>query len=776
MSQEQQTEAEYDSRDAALALKDAESPDEVEEVLLDTFFNNAQWKALGETENNYGIVENQAGAPIPALVELLVNSYDAHFMRGFHELAGTTDPNPEEDDLPKFRNQEEAKQELLDDDDMFVTLRADGSKPTDEDIINFTVIDNGCGQSHSDFEKTFLGLLDPGKYKQQYPFLQGQYGMGSAAVLQFAGGQSFKFICSAAASGEGEWSWSLVRQNKSRDRYEYLTINGNIPTFNGTIESQPYGTFIKIYDYQMSVSKTTIAGDRRFQKRLERYLVDPPFQLQLRDKRYASVSKKSTGGLRSRINAFDELIDEQFTITYNFDDDRLGIRDIDIFIFKRKTEIEKLKEEGETSKHRDRNRFVGGADHREMAVLYTVNGQTHGSEGRSFLTNRCNKPRVGGSTLAIVDCSDMAGTDMVDLFQPTRDRIKQKSIGNELREGVKDAIETDESLNEKEERRRQELASDESDEILNNSLENIVENDPGLQQFFDSGEKATTDLPSEDDETDYTPPEVPDTFNIISNYSYDGDHEFHVEDEDGTYSIEVPVNRNPQSRFYLNAPNGYLSDDGDGELYLDPTEEAVKWSNLNSGILTVGLRAPDTYRPGDVITLIFRVTRPRDEPLSQRIQIEFTEKEEIEKPKSNDDSETTSKPEGSAGLAFPNPHRVTREDWADHDFDEHDIVRIASTGNSVSDMDIYINMDAAAIKRFLSNNNLRASGKEFVQERYVIAVALYSVAMYIEFEQQYNDGEFINHMTPEELVSSSMRGLGQVMLHSIAPEQLLSEY
>jgi hypothetical protein len=84
-----------------------------------------------------------------------------------------------------------------------------------------------------------------------------------------------------------------------------------------------------------------------------------------------------------------------------------------------------------------------------------------------------------------------------------------------------------------------------------------------------------------------TPPEVSDTFNIIADYSYDEDYEFHVEDEDGTYSIEAPVNRNPQSRYYFTAPNGYLSDDGDGEFYLDSTEELVKWSNLSSGILTV---------------------------------------------------------------------------------------------------------------------------------------------------------------------------------------------
>ena len=56
------------SQDAAIKLKDADSPDEVEEILESGFFNNAEWMALGGMENNYGVVENQAGAPVPALM------------------------------------------------------------------------------------------------------------------------------------------------------------------------------------------------------------------------------------------------------------------------------------------------------------------------------------------------------------------------------------------------------------------------------------------------------------------------------------------------------------------------------------------------------------------------------------------------------------------------------------------------------------------------------------------------------------------------------------
>lgn len=771
MSSTQEGAGQLSSHDAATRLKDADSPEEINEILQDEFFANAEWLALGNIDNNYGVVENQAGAPVPALMELIVNSYDAHLMKRFHELAGTTDPDPESDDLPEFESQAEARDALLNEQEDTVTLRADGFKPSERDIINFTIIDNGAGQPPGKFEKTFLGLLDPGKYKQKYPFLQGQYGMGSAAVLQFA---NHKFICSAAASDPGKWSWSLVRQNKQRERYEYLTIAGEMPTFEGTVENQSYGSFVKAYDYKLNVSKTTIAGDKRFQKRLERYLVDPPLPLNLHDTRYSEgFAERTTGGLRSRIEQYDELVEESYSTTYNFeqnfDNDRLGIREIEIFTFKNDSKIEELVEQDEITV-RHKNRFIGGGEHRDMAVLYTVNGQTHGNEGSTFLTNRCKKPRVGTDTLVLVDCSDLAGTDMVDLFQPTRDRIKKSEIGNALRDGVEDAIENDKWLIKEEERRRQELASDESDEILDESLQSILEEDPDLQRFFEKGDKATTDVPS-DETTPYSPPEVPDTFEIINTYDPGGDHEFHDSEENGRYSLEVPTNRTRQVRFYLNAPNDYLTDEGKGELRIKPTTDAIQWSNLNRGVLTVGITAPQDYTPGDVLTLIINITRPGDAALSQRLNIEFGQ--EVESTRT---STSPTEPQGSAGLSLPNINRVTEEDWSNHDFGEHDLVRVATAGDSVSDMDIYVNMDASAIKRFLQNRNLRESGKKFVEERYVVSVALYSVAMYIEFREQYDDDEMIEFASPEELVAYSMRGMGQVLLHSVAPKQLLSEY
>jgi hypothetical protein len=758
------------SREVAIALKDAEREDRVKEILDGPFFDEQEWKPLGQKENNYGIVENQSSAPVPALVELVVNSYDAILMKKFHEITGTTDPDIESDDVPEYGGQQEALNEMFDSvKDELVEIRADGFKPSEKDLINFSVIDNGCGQPPEEFEETFLGLLDPGKYKQNYPFLQGQYGMGSSGVLQFCGGKSYKFICSSAKSNPNEWSWSLIRQNKNKNRYEYATVNGEVPTFSGTVEEQGHGTFVKVYDYQLNVGKTIITGDERFQRKLERFLVNTPFPLTLNDTRYEStkVTETTTSGLVNRIEDRDYLVQEDYTTRYNFDHDQLGVRDIRVITFKDDEEIEELVEEG-TATQDNKKRFVGGTEHREMAVLYTVNGQTHGKEGSTFIRNRCNKPRVGKDTLVLIDFSDIEGTDLVDLFQPTRDRLKKKEIGQKLREGVEDAITNDDWLKDEESRRRQKLASDETDEILDESLEGILEEDPDLQRFFESGEKAGSEKPA-DELGPYTCPDIPDTFEILETYDPEGNHEFY--DGEDTYEIEVPINRSRQLRCYLNAPNDYFEETG--ELRAQPTTESINWMNLNRGLFTLSVKAPESYKKGDILTMVLNVTRPEDSALTQRVKIKFTEEQKT----SGSGDQTTTEPKGSEGIRLPNIIRVEEEDWEDHEFDEQDIVNLQVAGDTVSDMDIYVNVHAAPVRRFYDMHDLRQSGKEFVEERYVMAVGLYSVSMYIEYEESFDeDDEVRERIPPEEMVKSSMDGLGQVLLYTVAPKQLLSEY
>lgn len=267
----------------------AESPQKVGNLVeeLESAFD-VDWRPLGREPNNYGTVQTQASSPMPCLVELKANADDAVLMRGFNENAHGEDPEDYQSmyEVADRFGPEDAEIEII----------ADGDAPRSGNLLNLTIRDTGCGQSHDDFEDTFLGLHQPGLIKQDYGFAQGQYGMGSTGVLQFCGDRDvgcYKFVASAASDNPGQWSWSLIRQNREENQYEYCVVDGEIPKFDGgfgaaldqntaegaeQFEDQEYGSFVKVYDYRINVSKADISGQEPFLYKFERYVVESPMR------------------------------------------------------------------------------------------------------------------------------------------------------------------------------------------------------------------------------------------------------------------------------------------------------------------------------------------------------------------------------------------------------------------------------------------------------------------------------------------------------------------
>jgi len=107
-------------------------------------------------------------------------------------------------------------------------------------------------------------------------------------------------------------------------------------------------------------------------------------------------------------------------------------------------------------------------------------------------------------------------------------------------------------------------------------------------------------------------------------------------------------------------------------------------------------------------------------------------------------------------------------DWNDvpEPFDENTPVRLAGTG---SDMDIYVNYDAAPIQDFLSRYNLRKTGKEAVRETWKIGVALYALSTYIEVDEEFGEHD----IESTQMAEVSMRGIVQSMLDQQVSEDEL---
>ena len=145
-----------------------------------------------------------------------------------------------------------------------IQVIADGDKQT-PDII---VYDNGEGQLPENFQNTFLSLLRGNK--NDIPFVQGKYNMGSTGAVIFCGINKYQLIISKLNKNlnngkENPIGFTLVRRHPLAPEeeirckstwYEYLIFDGKIPYFQSNgIDLNLYnrkfisGTIIKMYSY-----------------------------------------------------------------------------------------------------------------------------------------------------------------------------------------------------------------------------------------------------------------------------------------------------------------------------------------------------------------------------------------------------------------------------------------------------------------------------------------------------------------------------------------------
>ncbi len=762
------------TQDDAAQLLAAETEADVTAALTDAPFETAQWKPLGGIENNYGIVENQQADPMAAMTELIVNSIDAILLKNYHERVGDEYTGDE------FETLEAAADTLVDPDDEGIRLAADGTR---DESVSLTLSDSGCGQPPERFEETFLGFLQPGKIKQEYEFLQGKYGMGSSGVLPFCGMQGYKLVLSASVERPEEWSWTLIRKNKAKDRYEYFTLGGDVSTFSGTVDGRSTGTIIKLFDYNVEAASRFTTT---FRYRLERYLLDSPVPLTFEDKRGESPNAATTHGLFSTLDAYDELIAADQTITYDFEDSTLGTRDVRIVLFEDDATLDDLgSADGEFTHERGydpvtvKNRhFVGGEKHREQAIFFAINGQTHGDQGRTFIKNRCSLPHVAGDVLMFVDFSDLDDSSVVDLFPASRDRLRNSHVGRTLKRELESLIASNDILVDEEQRRRQRLPGDDSDELVEDVLMTILERNPALQRYFATGDRIAPPRIRDATVGDDPDHRYPETLDLIETYHGPNDYEVWGPDSsaaDGTsaeaeFVKEVPTGGQARQRLVLDAPNDFLARDADpGSVAVSPSE-VVKSTRLLNGVLTLTLIPAENATPGERTSVRVEVQpagADGETTLERRFTIEYVEV--------NDDrgrTRTEADAHGSApkDMILPNTHPIHKEDWDSYDraFDEDTVVQVMDYDD---ELDLHINMDAAPLRQFFTAHSLTDAGKEYVKRVYKTGITLYAVAQYMELHEEFEE----NDVDVTEVVSTAMRGTGQILLDQAISDDRLEE-
>ena len=547
------------------------------------------WYPYGGNESNFGVVENQQAAPLPALVEKITNSIDAILMKECQKRG--VDPTSEEApnsiaeavekyfpdnsnwDLRKTRA-EQAKN---------IQVIADGLEYTPSLVI----YDDGEGQHPKDFEKTFLSLLRGNK--NEIHFVQGKYNMGGSGALVFCGDKRYQLIGSRRYDESGDFGFTLLRQHplsgeerqrKKNTWYEYPKLDGEIPSFsmNGSMDLGLYdrefitGSVLKLYSYNLpSGAKSVITRD--LNRHLNEFLFEPALPIYTiegrRDKYpHDKNPQRDLYGLKRRLEKQeDKYIDKKFSLTCSKEEIG-GKIEITCYVFNSRIGDKNVKE----TKRAIRDEFFQN----NMRAVFSVNGQVHGHYTKEFISRSLKFGLLKNYLLIHVDVTDLDVEFRNELFMASRDRLKQGDESSKLRDVVAKELRRS-RLKDIYKRRKSSMnvESESTEDLVKQFAENLPMDEDMtklLNQTLEldrrtdgRGEKKGGTKPTQtatgedgDEESSFEPQRYPSFFQLRSG-----------QDVDGRRVIKTPLGGQRGVKFETNVEDEYFDRSRDpGELKL----------------------------------------------------------------------------------------------------------------------------------------------------------------------------------------------------------------
>ena len=732
-----------DNKEICLGLVLADSEKQVISILKNKGFwdNPENWRYYGDKENNFSVIGNQQSSADTALVEKIVNSVDAVLMREC--LRRNIDP----ESLEAPQSVELAGEEFFD----IKNGRLSNLNPVKRTEISenislvatgektqpcYSIIDKGEGQSPSRMAETFLSLNDSNKLR--IPFVQGKFNMGSTGALQFCGENNIQLLISKRDpeidSSNDLWSFTVIRresptENMKSSTFKYLVNNDNkILTFNS--ESLPllpgefpnayeksleWGTFIKLYNYDLQSYKTLINLNLNYRLALLLPNLALPVRLYERRSGYKAHSYESTlSGLTVRL---DE--DKSKNMEKNFPSSNIITINgqemtVQIYVFRKDASVKNYK--------------------KSEGIIFTINGQSHGNISESFFKRKS----VGMSYLAdsifiLADCSNFDRKTTENLFMNSRDRLRSNDIKKEIETELELLVKNHPGLRELKEKRRHEEIGERLDDSkpLKEIIEDVIRKSPSLNSLFLAGNRINNPFNLTDVGTikDYNGKEFPTYFKLIKEFS-----------------SERPKHCSINKRFRLNfetdANNDYFSRDTyPGNFEIDCFDRMIDGHSLNlwNGIATLTCALPEDAKVGDILEYNVKTFDEYNvDPLINRFYI-LVDAESVQK--DGKDGKNV-QPPGNKGkkrkkpesLAMPEITEVHKDSWGDR-FDQEGALSVTDNGEGV--YDFYINMDN---KYLLSELKTKSKLEpEILKSQFKFGMVLIGLSLLNSFEKEDHD-------------------------------------
>jgi hypothetical protein len=777
-----------------MRLLGAGTEDEVQQILdaEGLSSDDTKWTPYGDNEAFYGVVENQQANPVPALVEKVTNGIDAILekmvRRSNIDIRSDAAPHSVQDALdryfPDHRNWDlgDARRRQA----QALQIVACGPR-RDTSLL---IYDDGVGQAPADFPTTFLSLLRGNK--NDVHFVQGKYNMGGAGAIAFCGNRRFQLVASKHFDGSHPLGFTLLRRhpperaaaaNRKNTWYEYLVFDksvaeADIDELDVGLEGRSFktGSLLKLYSYRLPEGARSIIS-RDLNLSLNEYLFEPalPFLTVDNNERFPNNRAPVTPvyGLKRRLEADKETIETRFSeISTTTEFGELGVT---VYVFKARARGQGVTE----SKNYIRREYFKN----DMTVLFSLNGQVHGSYTSEFVTRALKLPLLKEYLLIHVDCSKLHMGVRSELFMASRDRLKEGETSDALRKHLRDLL-LDGPLKDIAKRRKASLNVDNADagqmlreltrnlpmnEALTKILRqtfNLADNQPGTANEKkhppgDAPRRQQREAPP------FNPQRYPSMFRAKG-----GDGQ-----EQGLRLYRLPLGSTRTISFATDVENDYFdrTDDpggmslaimrpsnsgGGGGGVPDLSQEGdlmdVMRTSPSDGTIKVGLRASAEMTVGEMVMLNATLTSP-DGDLVETILVRITEPErepprkvpEIEPPLGIPELVLCSLAGGEGMKSWEELNASGVEmDYAVVVFPYVEEDKLSR---------IFINVDSTALKDFKGSAK-SAEAIEFAERRYISAVYFHTLFLFAttkskKYDLRRGEGETSQDVDLAEYIS-----------------------
>ena len=691
-------------KELCLNLAYANTEDDVVNLLtMEGYWDDlSTWRYYGDNENNYATIGNQQNRPEVALVEKIINSVDAVLMseclsRGIIPESKQA-PQSFIEALETYFNISNGKLSNLSPSQRKIiaeriSLVATGEKTNP----SYSIIDTGEGQSPQNMPNTILSIGKSNKLR--IPFVQGKFNMGGTGVFEFCGKRNIQLVISKRHPKIKElkndansllWGFTVVRRDDPSDGtrsscYRYLCPKGSILTFdcselpllpgeypNAYQNGLKWGTFIKLYEYQMTGLKTNILFDLYNRLSLLMPTIALPVRFYERREGYTGHTMETTlSGLTVRLDEDKkENLEDGFPTSSMISVQGQKIK-VSIFAFKKGQARKYTKNEG---------------------IVFSVNGQAHGYLSNSFFSRQAvGMNYIADSLLILLDCSEFDGRAREILFMNSRDRLRSGEFRSQIEETLEDLIKTHLGLRALKMRRRAEEIENklEDSKPLADVIGQIIKSSPTLAQIFIHGIKLQNPfkIKKSEGQGKYFGKKFPTYFTLIKEYPKNNPK-------------SCPINSRFRLQFKTDAVNDYFDRDSDsGTFTLTVNGKEIKDSlmNLWEGTANLTVTLPEDVKVGQIIyfhSSIVDVTRVF--PFTHDFFVLVESKTEPTKGGNGRRKHAAGENEGDvvdqlSGLDLPNVIEIYEPEWEKHGFDREGALKVADSGDN--GYDFYVNMD-----------------------------------------------------------------------------------